>query len=590
MIYLVRGNDFQMSVALAKKVGDISTPYELTNATRLRLALVGHGMHVFAEDVEVSPLSSNTVTGIIPGRALLLGRYGLEITFRDGGKDKRFFVDNMFEVVEAIVDDSDDTAEGEGGGVEVSITVQPEDIDFSGAMGTAAGFGTPTIEVDANVGTPFAEITAEGPDTAKIFNFIFHNLKGEPGSDASVTSENIESALGYVPVSPADLAAKTDVFWAIYGTTQGAEINAALEGGKSVLCEYEGLIYPLTDIRYTVSPTFIFTVFDNAYCNQLKCQEDVWTNSSTRMATKVESDAKYTKPGTGIPASDLASDVIPDVSNFITKSVDDLVNYYLKSETYTKAEVQSLIGAIQGFSYVAVSSLPTASASTMGKIYLVPSSSPKTKNVKDEYITLEDNGSYSWEQIGSTAVDLTGYVTTTDLNTALADYTTTANLTTLLAAKQDTIADLSDIRSGAAAGATAYQKPSTGIPKTDLASAVQTSLGKADTAIQDISGKEDKANKVISLSSSSNNTEYPSALCVYNLITGLTAPFTYEVAAALPTADAGTMGVFYVITDGTTSKFYITVESSGTYSWEQVGELAASITLATDGEIDALFE
>lgn len=30
----------------------------------------------------------------------------------------------------------------------------------------------------------------------------------------------------------------------------------------------------------------------------------------------------------------------------------------------------------------------------------------------------------------------------------------------------------------------AYQKPSGGIPKTDLVSAVQTSLGKADTAIQ----------------------------------------------------------------------------------------------------------
>ena len=29
-----------------------------------------------------------------------------------------------------------------------------------------------------------------------------------------------------------------------------------------------------------------------------------------------------------------------------------------------------------------------------------------------------------------------------------------------------------------------YSKPSGGIPKTDLASAVQTSLGKADTALQ----------------------------------------------------------------------------------------------------------
>lgn len=51
-------------------------------------------------------------------------------------------------------------------------------------------------------------------------------------------------------------------------------------------------------------------------------------------------------------------------------------------------------------------------------------------------------------------------------------------------AKQNVIDDLSTIRSGAAAGATAYQKPGTGIPKTDLASPVQTSLGKADTSVQ----------------------------------------------------------------------------------------------------------
>ena len=36
-----------------------------------------------------------------------------------------------------------------------------------------------------------------------------------------------------------------------------------------------------------------------------------------------------------------------------------------------------------------------------------------------------------------------------------------------------------------------YDKPSGGIPSTDLSSAVQTSLGKADSAIQDISGKQD---------------------------------------------------------------------------------------------------
>lgn len=38
-----------------------------------------------------------------------------------------------------------------------------------------------------------------------------------------------------------------------------------------------------------------------------------------------------------------------------------------------------------------------------------------------------------------------------------------------------------------------YTKPSGGIPSTDLSSAVQTSLGKADTAVQDVSGKADKS-------------------------------------------------------------------------------------------------
>lgn len=62
-----------------------------------------------------------------------------------------------------------------------------------------------------------------------------------------------------------------------------------------------------------------------------------------------------------------------------------------------------------------------------------------------------------------------------------------ANLSSLNGAVAIATYDVSDIvviRSGASKGATAYQKPSGGIPKSDLASAVQTSLGKADTALQ----------------------------------------------------------------------------------------------------------
>ena len=43
-------------------------------------------------------------------------------------------------------------------------------------------------------------------------------------------------------------------------------------------------------------------------------------------------------------------------------------------------------------------------------------------------------------------------------------------------------------------------------------------LGTVITSHQDISGKEDKSNKVTSLSASSTDTEYPSAKCVWDLV------------------------------------------------------------------------
>ena len=65
----------------------------------------------------------------------------------------------------------------------------------NGTNGTSAGFGTPTASVDANVGTPSVSVTASGPDTAKVFNFAFHNLKGaqgNPGTTPSLYSHKIE--------------------------------------------------------------------------------------------------------------------------------------------------------------------------------------------------------------------------------------------------------------------------------------------------------------------------------------------------------------------------------------------------------------
>lgn len=96
---------------------------------------------------------------------------------------------------------------------------------------------------------------------------------------------------------------------------------------------------------------------------------------------------------------------IPDVSDFITRSVDDLVNYYTKSETYTQTEVNTLIGNISNFHYQVVVELPETGQDNI--LYLVPK--PPTRGVAnyyDEYVY--NNGDY--ELIGTTQIDLSNYI------------------------------------------------------------------------------------------------------------------------------------------------------------------------------------
>ena len=76
-------------------------------------------------------------------------------------------------------------------------------------------------------------------------------------------------------------------------------------------------------------------------------------------------DAKYTKPSGGIPATDIAPGVIPDVSNFITNSVNNLVNYY------SKTEVDSLIGAINEFRYEIAATTSAVSTPESNVLYLI---------------------------------------------------------------------------------------------------------------------------------------------------------------------------------------------------------------------------
>lgn len=166
----------------------------------------------------------------------------------------------------------------------------------------------------------------------------------------------------------------------------------------------------------------------------LQSETDPTVPSWAKTPTKPEYDYSEIANTPSIPTntSDLNNN-----SGFITNSVNNLVNYYLKSETYTKTEVGNLIAAIQQFHYEIYASISDVTSPAGNVLYLIGPTG--TGSDKYEEYVYDSTKQEPWVKIGDTSIDLSGYVTITALNTALADYTTTANLTTLLAGKQNVI-------------------------------------------------------------------------------------------------------------------------------------------------------
>lgn len=161
-------------------------------------------------------------------------------------------------------------------------------------------------------------------------------------------------------------------------------INALIEGGGGA-----SKLVDLTDTNIS-NPS-------NGQVLGYNSSSTKWVNMTITVPTKT---------------SDLTND-----SGFITSTVNNLTNYYLKTETYTQAEVNSLIGAITTISFEVVQTLPTSNIKT-NVIYLVPKSTAGTSDVYDEYINM-DGTSAGWEIIGSTQVDLSNYYTKSQTDTLL---------------------------------------------------------------------------------------------------------------------------------------------------------------------------
>ena len=217
---------------------------------------------------------------------------------------------------------------------------------------------------------------------------------------------------------------------------------------------------------------------------------------------------------------------------------------------------------------------------------------------------------------------------------AVGDAAVVKGWATLLAKAQKGVDDAAAAAAAAqAAQSTAdskYFKPDGGIPKTDLAQAVQTSLGKADTALQTVtlgSGTNNGTVKITVNGTATDNVAVkglksaaytdssayataaqgtkadnamPKAGGAFTGAVTVQAPtaemnpatkqyvdtainavkqFEYQVVTELPTAAQATMGKIYLKahshnpSDGQPDSYdeFITVQSGSTYKWERIG-------------------
>lgn len=206
--------------------------------------------------------------------------------------------------------------------------------------------------------------------------------------------------------------------------------------------------------------------------------------------------------------------------------------------------------------YTSVDDLPVPGSTKF--IYLIPATDGSGQDVYDEYMWVPSKQAY--EQIGSTRIDLSNYA---QKNGSYPDMSV-GNATK---ATQDASGNvITETYATKAENNAKYTKPSTGIPESDLASAVQTSLGKADTAYQKPSGGIPKTDLASAVQTSLNKAD--TALQSVPLAT------SSAVGGVKPVAK----------TDDMTQS--VGVDSNGAL-WTEPG--GGSIEYMTDDEVDALF-
>lgn len=130
---------------------------------------------------------------------------------------------------------------------------------------------------------------------------------------------------------------------------------------------------------------------------------------------------------------------IPDVSQFITRAVNDLINYYTASAIDDKiTDLEGKVSAIPKFSVSVVTERPTSGISET-TIYLVKTGAD-SENLYTEYIFV--NG--AWETLGTQSLNLEGYATEAWVNGKISAFVTETRVQELIAAAAIKTAEAAD--------------------------------------------------------------------------------------------------------------------------------------------------
>jgi len=236
----------------------------------------------------------------------------------------------------------------------------------------------------------------------------------------------------------------------------------------------------ITELNFTLPAIYsdfvhkiVFITEDGNYSDYIEDGKYVLKNNITKYR-KVKSFVWLTDSNAN---KDFRSEVFPLEFNYNEDPSDYMPSEEQKSQIELLIEqLDALIEEVESLPSMhreIVEELPTTDIDP-SVIYMVLREDSEPNNIYDEWLYIND----AWEKIGSTDTDLSDYYTKTQADA-------------LINGK--------------------YTKPNTGIPKTDLATDIQTSLGKADTALQ-------SADIVSSVSSSSTNSKAVGAKLFYDTI------------------------------------------------------------------------